>query len=348
MEIARTYSFVTRRNSLICLAAKNFNFNAIRYVRKKVLQLLRPVVGHLPLPWLMRASACRVILPFYHIVSNQECKHIRHLYRFKSVSEFSRDLDLLSNHFTFINLRQLQEFVEQGAASLNLPRPLLHLSFDDGLKEMFTVVAPMLRARSIPATFFINSAFVGNQELMFRYKASLLCEAFPEKQSLFLNARSAEALEAIPEVRGYDFSTFLKEQQPYMDWSDIHQLQQWGFTIGSHSATHPYFSSLQDEQQVQEVVRPFSDLETHGISGLRYFAFPFTDDGVSAAVIKRLLEEEGVALSFGGAGCKRDVHPRQLQRLPLEETHYDAITSIKAELAYAAIRRLAGRNTINR
>ncbi|MFN8276945.1 MAG: polysaccharide deacetylase family protein [Chitinophagales bacterium] len=317
-------------------------------MRKKALQFLRPVVGQLPLPWLMRAAACQVVLPFYHIVSNQECQHIRHLYRFKSVAEFSRDLDLLSKHFTFINLHQLHEVVERGVATSKRPKPLLHLSFDDGLKEMVTVVAPILKARGLPASFFINSAFVGNQQLMFRYKASLLCEAFPEKKSLFLQTRSAESLEAIPEASSYDFSTFLKEQQPYMDWSDIHQLQQWGFTIGSHSATHPYFSFLQDEQQVEEAVQPFSELEAHGISGPKYFAFPFTDDGVSAAVINRLLEDEGLTLSFGGAGCKRDVHPRQLQRLPLEETHYDAITAIKAELAYAALRGFVGRNTINR
>ena len=51
------------------------------------------------------------------------------------------------------------------------------LSFDDGLREVYTIIAPILKERGLPATFFITTDFIDNKKLFYRNKASLLIEA---------------------------------------------------------------------------------------------------------------------------------------------------------------------------
>ena len=49
------------------------------------------------------------------------------------------------------------------------------LTFDDGLSECYQVVAPILKEKGIPATFFLCSAFVDNHELAYRFQEELAC-----------------------------------------------------------------------------------------------------------------------------------------------------------------------------
>ena len=56
------------------------------------------------------------------------------------------------------------------------------LTFDDGLVECYDVILPILEKHSIPAVFFVNTAFIDNKDLFYRYKASLLVENISNKK----------------------------------------------------------------------------------------------------------------------------------------------------------------------
>ena len=45
---------------------------------------------------------------------------------------------------------------------------------DDGLRENYDIIAPILKEKGVPATFFINSATLDNTDMLYRHKASLL------------------------------------------------------------------------------------------------------------------------------------------------------------------------------
>ena len=66
---------------------------------------------------------------------------------------------------------ELKKFITENSA---LPKNAFLLSFDDGLKEVFTTIAPILLKKGVPASFFINPCFIDNNELFYRYKISLL------------------------------------------------------------------------------------------------------------------------------------------------------------------------------
>ena len=51
------------------------------------------VLGRLPEAWLDAVSSERCLLPYYHLVSDEDVPHVRPLYRYRSIREFKADLD---------------------------------------------------------------------------------------------------------------------------------------------------------------------------------------------------------------------------------------------------------------
>lgn len=112
-----------------------------------------------------------LFLPFYHTVSNTELPHIQHLYPIKTAKQFEKDLDFLLQYFEPIAMDTLAKQIQQQKP---FDRPSFHLTFDDGLSGCYHIIAPILKRKGIPASFFINSDFVDNQGLFYRYQVSLL------------------------------------------------------------------------------------------------------------------------------------------------------------------------------
>jgi len=82
----------------------------------------------------------------------------------------------------------------------------------------------------------------------------------------------------------------------------------------------------------------------------KYFAFPFTDEGVDSLFFDRMLnwKEPMVDMSFGTAGMKRDSYPFHFQRIPMDVTKSRAMIYLKGEYIYYLIKSLVGRNIIRR
>lgn len=287
-------------------------------------------------------------MPFYHIVSNDDCKHIKHLYPVKTVQQFEADLDYLLRHYQPIEATDLNDVLN---GKYNGKRIFL-LTFDDGLRECHDVIAPVLLRKGIPAVFFLNSDFIDNKALMFRYKVSLLIEQLnnsnPALASLLKAQRSDSALiQQTAEQLHYNFDDFLKTQQPYLITTQVQALLKQGFTIGAHSLNHPYYEDIPLQEQLNQTLDSLTALQQQfGIMD-KLFAFPFTDYGVTNAFFEATQNEQKIDFSFGGAGFKHDVLPRHLQRLAMEQGA-TAKEIIGAEYLYYLLKMPLFKNTIRR
>src|SRR5256885_1685553 len=101
------------------------------------------------------------------------------LYKFRNVSEFKRDLDVFLTFFCAMSLHDFLPTLERKQA---IAPDSFMLTFDDGLKECYEVVAPILKLKGIPATFFLCSAFVDNKELAYDHKKSLLSDVLRSRR----------------------------------------------------------------------------------------------------------------------------------------------------------------------
>ncbi len=340
--------------------------------RNTFLQLFRIPGALLPTRWLASWSGQSFIVPLYHTVSDEKPEHIRHLYSVKSRRQFEADLDFLLKNYRPIGAPELEKLIQEGT----LPKHnSFLLTFDDGLREFHDLIAPLLLQKGIQAICFLNSDFVDNKDLFFRYKASLLIGALERQQQLlkseavkewflqYAPARNAgfrqtllsisyqnrSALDELAKLVDLDFSRFLTEHQPYLSSDQINALKNRGFCFGAHSCDHPEYRFLSLEEQVRQTKTSVTDICTRFALPYRTFAFPFTDYGVSTAFFQNLYEQEPrVNLSFGCAGMKQDQYPQHIQRIPFEAGNLSAREVLNNEYLYYLLKALAGRNSIRR
>ncbi|NUO01588.1 MAG: polysaccharide deacetylase family protein [Saprospiraceae bacterium] len=339
--------------------------------RNAFLRFFRKPGALLPTPWLAAWSGQRFIVPVYHAVADENPEHIRHLYPVKTVREFTADLDFLLKTYQPIRLADLELLLNEGI----FPKTnAFLLTFDDGLREFFDLIAPLLLQKGIPAICFLNSDFIDNRGLFFRYKASLLIGTFERKKEQASNPlvtqwlrqyaagakniRSAllsvsyqhqGALDELAAVIDFDFSDYLTRQQPYLNSGQVASLQKQGFFFGAHSCDHPEYRFLSLEEQIRQTRESVADVCERFALPYRTFAFPFTDYGVSKAFFQNLYGQAPVLdLSFGCAGLKKDSFPRHIQRIPFETGDLSAKEILNNEYLYFLLKALAGKNRIRR
>jgi len=290
--------------------------------------MLLPLSRLFSLSFLRRKCDLSVLLPFYHLVSDEVCPHISALYRVRTVRQFEADLDYLCAHFEPIDLPTL---AAQQKGEKRLSRPSFHLSFDDGLRQCFDIIRPILLRRGIAATFFVNSEFVDNRALMFRYKVSLLAQAFRQVQPknpakideiLRMQQQHEPQIDQLCRDFGVDIPAFLRDYQPYCTTDQLQTMQREGFAIGSHSQTHPLYSQIDLRQQLSQTIESqrfiAQNIYPKNADFIPAFAFPFTDDGVKAEFWQQLQAQIPNIFTFGTAGIKLDTIGTHLQRLPVE------------------------------
>jgi peptidoglycan/xylan/chitin deacetylase (PgdA/CDA1 family) len=234
----------------------------------------------------------------------------------KTVAEFQKDLDYLLKHFEPIDVETLYHF---HINKITPEKPVFHLTFDDGLKEIYEIVAPILLKKGVPATFFINSGFVDNKTLFYRHQHSLQ----------------------------HEVDDFLKIQKPYLTTAQIKELSALGFTIGAHSVDHPYYYEISFEEQLRQTRESLDFVASIVNQKLRLFAFPFTDFNVSREFFEEI--KPNVDLCFGTAGLKNDEILCNLQRIGVERDKYESLESVlKKEYLKYIIKFFFKKNTIYR
>ncbi len=336
--------------------------------RDQILATFRHFAKAVPIEPLLSMTGRQTLFPVYHVVSNEDLPHIKHLYVHKGVKQFQKDLDFLLRHYQPLSYEEIHQPEEVGARR---KKPGFFLSFDDGLAEIYTVIAPILLQKGIPAMFFLNSSFVDNKDLFFRYKVSLLIEKIRESDRIAdqvsqllseTGLRNANLVEALLKLRysdgqvidnlgqqvGLDFATFLKEKAPYLTTGQIKSLLDQGFYIGGHSMDHPEFQYISEGEQ-QDQIRWSMDFCVDNFAvNYKSFAFPFTDYGVRKSIIEGALNSKAVDVFFGSAGMKKEKRKRHIQRIPMETLVLDAETILKSEMMYYLLKMPLGKNRIIR
>jgi succinoglycan biosynthesis protein ExoM len=307
----------------------------------------------LPPPVLSRALGVKLLLPYYHLISDQAVPHTRHLYRHRTVGEFCEDLEFFLRHYQPVSMNDIVQHV---TGNKQLPARAFHLTFDDGFREMHDVVAPILLARGVPATFFVCKAFLDNRDLAYDNKRSVLLEhlhsggagadkgatpplpAVAEPWEESVNPDLA-ALERKAEACGCDFRVYLQQQRPYLSSAEVAGLLSRGFAFGGHSVTHPRYGSLSLTEQLEETRESVDHLvRAFGICD-RSFAFPFTDAGIHPDFFRRAAELEICDVFFGNQGLVTHPCAVMLQRFSMEKT----ALPVRQILGWAHARRLVKR-----
>jgi len=308
--------------------------------------------------WLQRAAGIPVLLPYHHLVSDEPVPHVRHLFPYKNKKQFISDLDFLLRHFHPQDPGSLIGAMRDG----KVPRPgSFLLSFDDGLRECYDVIAPILLSKGVPAFFFLNPAFLDNRELFYRSKMSLVLEQIemrPPSRALGHQIRLALGLmpdnpaglhRAILEVDyqrrevadllgtylEISFPDYLRQRQPYLSSEQVRYLHTRGFGIGAHSLDHPNFRLLSLDEQLRQTRQSCDWIRRHFSPDYTIFSFPHEDAGVSQNFFDALADDlPRIDLLLGTQNQNMEWNNRVMHRFNAERPAYPIEGLVKGILLY--------------
>lgn len=280
------------------------------------------------------------LIPLYHTVEKKQPEYIVG-YHVKNTKAFKKDLDLLLKHYKPASLREI-------IAESNNNKKLFHLTFDDGLKSCSDTIAPILREKGIPATFFVNPDFVERNDLFHRFIYEIARKKGLKPASKLKQYTNKKQLNAIT-LEQTDLRNSIEVNTAYMNMHDLMQLTHEGFTIGAHGMDHPEFYTISENEQYRQISESIAWIDKHLGPSIKAFAFPFTDHGIRNSLLKRVYSENLVDVTFGTAGLKYDCYPGHFQRIPMEKKQYYSATRIlKYEHLYFRIRKLFNKNVVKR
>jgi len=328
------------------------------------------VLGAIPPGAWHRICGVNLVVPHWHIVGDAPIPHVSGLYRFRTLTEFTADVEFFLRHYRPVTEEEVIAHLHEGYP---IPSRSVLLTFDDGFREMYDVVAPLLRAKGVPAVFFLIASAVDNQRLCHPQKASLLLNHLEGSQSAAvtqeLHRLLTEAgvpldvslpgrirsvtwqqrgvLDHLARVLGCDFDGYLQVHRPYVTTDQVRSLIRQGFSAGAHSVDHPDFrelSATEKAYQVLDSVRWVS--ETIGVD-CRSFAFPYRDTGIPLTFFDEVFAKSGLKLSFGTGGILTHPFRFNLERFSMERTDLTARQVLGIQFARRLRRsQLVARNAI--
>lgn len=134
-------------------------------------------------------------------------------------------------------------------------RKLAAITFDDAFRSVFALGLPILQRLGAPATLFVPTDYIDTGGML-RW----------------------------PGIDHWLDGSFARELTP-MSWAEIRTLAASGWEIGSHTASHPHLTQLDDDSLKSELVRSKEACEKELQAECTSVAYPFgdVDDRVSRA-----------------------------------------------------------------
>ena len=245
------------------------------------------------------------------------------------LSAFRRQMRWLKKRFSFINL---QDYIALYQKDPGLTRDKLALTFDDGYKNTYALVAPVLVEESIPATFFVNTCNLDYGLLWFVYFNALCFEgAYPGVEindnffpldtkrncmrawrTLIQSARSSPDARVFEEefAGKYPLPAPIQEKYAGLRVDQIADISASSlFSLGGHTHSHPYLDQLGQAEQLKEMKLNKQILEELSDKPVRHFAYP---GGVYNLESIAAVRQAGFSAAFA-------VSPKSLSSDPLFE-----------------------------
>jgi peptidoglycan/xylan/chitin deacetylase (PgdA/CDA1 family) len=223
-----------------------------------------------------------------------------------SESVFDRQMNTLARE-GWRTLR-LAEFADRAAGSgpASGERSFL-LSFDDGYASLAKHAYPMLADLGFTATTFLVADYVGK-------------------------------------VNTWDVR-YTWPRLVHLDWDAVEHWYARGFDFGSHTATHPRLTWLDDTRVGDELCRSRETLKARlGASATRAVAYPF---GASDERVERLAHAAGYELGFGagrrGKPGGGNGTPMNLSRIPVYMWDVGSVPFALRDDGVGAVARLLAR-----
>jgi peptidoglycan/xylan/chitin deacetylase (PgdA/CDA1 family) len=331
-------------------------------------KIIGSIGGFVPLKVLFRFYWSDCIVLTYHSLSSLDTEPEINKNPYRTKSAFTDDIRFIKNNFNVLNMRQFLEINDKGG---KFPERSLLITFDDGLAIQYNHMYPILRSYELPATFFLNNAFIDNQDLHYERKKYIILRKLNELHDNSLERKisktvskdysdefnlmdfiqkleynSKNMLDTIAGELGISFADYLHENKIYITNEQIEIMLKNNISIGGHSIDHPDFTRLSLAQQVDQTLSSVNDLVSRFQLDYKAFAFPYNDRALDTALFEKI--HEGIDVSFGSSDFARDEFNMHFQRGSIDNSTQGFKQALAVLFGKYYIRKITGKHFIKR
>jgi peptidoglycan/xylan/chitin deacetylase (PgdA/CDA1 family) len=218
------------------------------------------------------------------------------------------------------------------------------LTFDDGYKNCYTTLYPILKAHNAPATIFLPTAYIraeNEKGSIAWYDVVPFCISITKKEKIKVNGkdyplhnekekiaailqiknstrdlphqrrRILEEVESQTEVKAKECK---KEDFLFISWGECKEMQDNGISFGSHTVTHQVLTMQTREEVYKELKNSKSTIEQKLKEKCTTMAYPF---GNNNNEIRKIMHKTGylVGLTTDYGYNTKETDTMQLHRI---------------------------------
>jgi peptidoglycan/xylan/chitin deacetylase (PgdA/CDA1 family) len=252
-----------------------------------------------------------------------------------SAEAFEAQMKFLRRHFIIVPLGALAEQLHRPNGA---PGNEVALTFDDGLKNNFTIAYPVLKRLGVPATFFVCPGLIESGRWLWNHEARARWQSLPLETQDELAASFGlgeatdetvvEWMKTLPQRSRSYIEETIREATPHfsatprqhdlydlMNWQELAALDAGLVSVGAHSLTHPILTQLPAEQQMFEITESRRLLETRLGRAVKAFCYP--NGANNPAVVKCVREHFDVAVTAQPGFVTRQVDAHLIPRISI-------------------------------
>ena len=260
---------------------------------------------------------------YHRILEPLHCQHFDINVASATAENFAKQIEYLSKRYSIISF---DYFIHTYQDESKLPRNPLIITFDDGYKDNYKYAYPILRKFNVPATVFLTTGYIGNNDAFWWDKVSYMLNKITpsvwdnlkdtkiydlkvktkwkvydaikkgallmdkgETDSLILNLGDQLGVE-VPEFIGSDLT---------LTWDEIREMSHKGVSFGSHTVSHLSLANISKKRAEEEIVESKRRIEEelNKSSKSRFeckvFSYPYGGAGDFNEDNKRILQNNG-------------------------------------------------------
>lgn len=266
------------------------------------------------------------------------------------VDAFDRQMRYVQKHYNVINFRILKDYIH-GTKSIN--KPLLIITFDDGYANNHFNAFPILKKYGLTAVVYLVTDYVNTNklfwfdELYYYFKCTkkdeLDLRVYGGKKwycsnkntmnetvvsvSAFVNTleegKRNKVMNSIKEQLDVSTPKDIEDVRP-LTWDEVREMNNYGIELGSHSATHPILSNINEDQLLREIILSKRTIEETIKKRVLSFSIPNGQEGdyTDREIVK--IKKAGYSYSVNYIHKNNNlsrINDYDLYRLHIEQEH---------------------------
>lgn len=153
----------------------------------------------------------------------------------------------------------------------------MFITFDDGYKDNYDIALPILKKYKAAVVFFITTNFIGSNNWLWHDQVRYLVAIgkINVDEAEYQLKRMNQDFPVDGAFKNKVETLFQKApRRLMMNWGEVKQLASNGFLIGAHTANHKVLSSLDKNEQQDEIERSLNAINQNLSIQSVHFAFP--------------------------------------------------------------------------